>query len=71
MSDSYVRLVIAPATLSYQTDWACVETTTPGVSFRKDEALASYALYDNVTFTATSVMFSKPHSEVFESGVVP
>ncbi|KAJ7902612.1 hypothetical protein B0H14DRAFT_3422108 [Mycena olivaceomarginata] len=71
MSHLYLPLVIAPATLSYQTDWASVETTTPGVSFRKDEALASYALYDNVTFTATSVTFSKPHSEVFESGVVP
>ncbi|KAJ7074990.1 hypothetical protein B0H15DRAFT_868222 [Mycena belliarum] len=69
--DSYVPLVIAPATLSYQTDWARVETTSPGVSFRKDEALAGYALYDKVTFTATSVMFSQPHSEVFESGVVP
>ncbi|KAJ7512184.1 hypothetical protein B0H11DRAFT_2346137 [Mycena galericulata] len=71
MSDSYVPLVIAPATLSYQTDWACVETTTPGVSFRRDDALAGYALYDKVTMTATSIMFSQPYSEVFESGVVP
>jgi hypothetical protein len=70
MSDSYVPLVIAPATLSYQTDWARVETT-PGISFRKDEALAGYPLYDDIEFTLTSVTFSRPHSEVFKSGVVP
>ncbi|KAJ7896737.1 hypothetical protein B0H14DRAFT_3605235 [Mycena olivaceomarginata] len=64
-------LVIAPATLSYQTDWACVETTTPGVLFRKDEALAGYGFYDSITFTATSVMFSRPDSAVFKSEVVP
>ena len=71
MSNQYLSMVIVPATLSYQTDWARVEVTSPGVSFRKDEALAGYAFYDNVTFTTTSVMFSKPHSEVFGSGVVP
>jgi hypothetical protein len=73
MSHPYLSMVVVPATLSYQTDWARVEVTSPGVSFRMDEGLAGsgYAFYDNVTFTTTSVMFSKPNSEVFASGVVP
>ncbi|KAJ7896735.1 hypothetical protein B0H14DRAFT_2678548, partial [Mycena olivaceomarginata] len=72
MSDSYVPLVIAPATFTYQGDWACVETITPGVSFRKDEALAGYPLYDNINFTPTTVTFDRPwQSEGFKTGVVP
>jgi hypothetical protein len=49
-----------------------VETITPGVSFRKDEALAGYPLYDNINFTPTTVTFDRPwQSEGFKTGVVP
>lgn len=59
-----------PATLAYHTDWAKVETSTPGTTFRKDAAFEE-KVYEHVTFSATSVMFDKPNSGVFRDGVVP
>ncbi|KAM6489438.1 Fungal fruit body lectin domain containing protein [Amanita muscaria] len=62
--------ICVPATLSFQTDWVRVDVTTPGTTFRKDNVFDD-KIYENVTFTNTSIMFSRPHSENFQHGVVP
>lgn len=59
-----------PATLSFQSDWAKVETTTPATTFRMDDAFDK-SIYADVTFTPTSVTFARPHSNAFHNGVVP
>lgn len=58
------------ALLEYKSDWAKVETLTPGTFFHKDP-LFHDSIYDDVTIMETSVMWKWPHTQVFKAGAVP
>ncbi|KAI2619599.1 hypothetical protein GGR54DRAFT_630639 [Hypoxylon sp. NC1633] len=48
--------VCVPATLTFRSDWAKIETTTAGTTVRRDDAFDAN-VYENVTFTNTSTIF--------------
>ena len=69
-TDCPVCTVSISGALFYKTDWAKVETTTPGTIFQKDETVQA-EVYEHVTFTPTSVMFGKRKSRDFGEGDIP
>ncbi|KAI1490874.1 fungal fruit body lectin-domain-containing protein [Biscogniauxia mediterranea] len=62
--------VCVPATLTFRSDWAKFETTTAGTTVRRDDAFDA-RVYENVTFTNTSIMWGKEHAYRFQQRSIP
>ncbi|KAJ8127584.1 hypothetical protein O1611_g6052 [Lasiodiplodia mahajangana] len=62
--------VCVPATLTFRSDWAKFETTTAGTTIRRDDAFDA-KVYENVTFTNTSIMWGKEHGYWFQQRTIP
>ncbi|KAM3499033.1 hypothetical protein MY11210_009639 [Beauveria gryllotalpidicola] len=62
--------VCVPATLTFCSNWAKMETTTAGTTVRRDDAFSA-EVYENVTFTNTSIMWGKEHAHYFQQRTIP
>ncbi|OTA97862.1 hypothetical protein M434DRAFT_89909 [Hypoxylon sp. CO27-5] len=62
--------VCVPATLKFRSDWAKIETTTAGTTIRRDDAFDA-KVYENVTFTNTSIMWGNEHADQFQQRAIP
>ncbi|KAJ5740848.1 hypothetical protein N7493_000720 [Penicillium malachiteum] len=62
--------VCVPATLTLRFEWAKFKTTTAGTTVRKDDAFDA-KVYENVTFTNTSIMWGKENAYQFQQRTIP